>query len=67
VLPTLPICALTSVNPALVPAQVHAEPGAAAAAAIGTAAAYLSRRLKGATIAPAIRTPLERSITRDYS
>jgi hypothetical protein len=47
--------------------RVLADRGAAAAAAIGTAAAHLQQRLNGATITPAIRTPLERSITRDYS
>jgi hypothetical protein len=40
--------------------------GAAAAAAIDTAAAHLQRRLNGATVTPAVRTPLESSITRDH-
>jgi hypothetical protein len=37
--------------------RVLADRGAAAAAAIGTAAAHLQQRLNGATITPAIRTP----------
>jgi hypothetical protein len=47
--------------------RVLVDRGAAATAAIDTAAAHLHQRLNGATITPAIRTPLERSITRDHS
>jgi hypothetical protein len=47
--------------------RVLADRGADATAAIDTAAAHLHQRLEGATITPAIRTPLERSITRDHS
>jgi hypothetical protein len=45
--------------------RVLADRGAAAAAAIDTAAARLHQRLNGATITPAFRTPLEHSIARD--
>jgi hypothetical protein len=47
--------------------RVLVDRGADATAAIGTAAAQLHQRLEGATITPAIRTHLERSITRDHS
>jgi hypothetical protein len=47
--------------------RVLVDRGADATAAIDTAAAQLHQRLEGATITPAIRTPLERSITRDHS
>lgn len=47
--------------------RVIADRGAEAAVAIGTAAAHLHQRLNGATVTPAIRTPLERSITLDRS
>jgi Winged helix DNA-binding domain len=44
--------------------RVLADRGAAAIAAIDTAAAHLHQRLNGATVTPAIRTSLERSISR---
>lgn len=47
--------------------RVLVDRGAAATAAIDTAAARLHQRLNGAAITPAIRTPLEHSITRDHS
>ena len=47
--------------------RVLVDRGAAASAAIDTTAAQLHQRLEGATITPAIRTHLERSITRDHS
>jgi hypothetical protein len=47
--------------------RLLADRGAAATAAIDTAAAQLQQRLNGATVTPAIRAPLELSITRDRS
>ena len=44
--------------------RVLVDRGAAAIAAIDTAAAQLHQRLNGATVTPVIRTPLELSITR---
>src|SRR6201996_5985341 len=44
--------------------RVLVDRGAAAIAAVDTAAAQLHQRLNGATVTPAIRTPLELSITR---
>jgi hypothetical protein len=47
--------------------RVLIDRGAAATAAIDTAAARLHQRLNGAIFTSAIRTPLEHSITRDHS
>ena len=47
--------------------RVLADRGAAATAAIDKAAAHFHQRLNGATVTPAIRTPLERSITLERS
>ncbi len=46
--------------------RVLVDRGADATAAIDTAADQLHQRLEGATITPAVRTHLERSITRDH-
>jgi Winged helix DNA-binding domain len=46
--------------------RVLVDRGSAAAAAIDAAAAQLHQRLEGAIVTPAIRTRLERSITRDH-
>jgi Winged helix DNA-binding domain len=45
--------------------RVLVDRGADATAAIGAAADHLHQRLEGATITPAIRTPLEQSITQE--
>jgi hypothetical protein len=47
--------------------RVLVDRGAAATEAIDTAAAHLHQRLNGATITPAIRSPLEHAITYDHS